>query len=59
MTVEFRSNGRLEVELRPETKVERAFVGTMLEATAKGAAVHLEASEKLDASSMTLVMAKQ
>lgn len=59
MTIEFRSNARLELELRPETNIERAYVETMLENAAKGAPVHLEASKNLDASSMTLVMARQ
>ena len=39
MTYEFRSNGKLEIELHAETEIEHAFLSTLGRSAEKGTAV--------------------
>jgi hypothetical protein len=39
MTYEFRSNGKLEIELHAETEIEHAFLSTLGRSADKGTAV--------------------
>lgn len=44
MQFELRSNGKVEVELTPETDIENAFVSAFLKAAEKGSAVKITPS---------------
>ncbi len=44
MLVELHINGKIELQLTPETAIERAFIATMHDAATKGMALKMSSS---------------
>lgn len=58
MHVELRSNGVIQIELKPETKIEHAFMREIAERTAKGEPVKVVAVPVDGSGSLILSMEK-